>query len=45
MMKILIALTVLALLINSEILSLAVLACWVGLAAFKLLAAAAERGY
>lgn len=44
-MKILIALTVLALLINSEVLSLAVLACWVGLAAFKLLTAAAERGY
>lgn len=44
-MKILIALTVLALVVNSEILSLAVLACWVGLAAFKLLAAAAEREY
>lgn len=43
MKKILIALTVLAFLINSEILAYAALTGWVGLADFKLLAAAAEH--
>lgn len=43
MKKILIALTVLAFLVNSEILAYAILTSWAGLAAFKLLAAAAEH--
>lgn len=45
MKKILIALTVLAFLANSEILGLAALIGWMWLATFKLLAALVEHDY
>ena len=41
--KILIALTVVAFLSNSEIFGLFILCCWGAIAVYKLLAAAAER--
>ena len=43
--KILIALTVVAFLSNSEIFGLFILCCWSSIAVYKLLAALAEHGY
>lgn len=45
MKKLLIALTVLAFLANSEIFGLFILCCWGAIAVYKLLAALAEHGY